>query len=153
MRKSFSGETGSGNIHFAVDAKGQIKLGYLVVFDQIGIEITFAVEFTEFGDLATHEQTGFDGGADGFLVGNGKSSRVTEADRAGESVGFGTEFIGAGAEHFAGGTDLDVYFQTDNGFVFHFWQKILKIVKTYNTSLYNTTVEVIFPVDFKENRS
>ena len=61
-----------------------------------------------------------------IFIARRQSSRVTETDRAGESVGFGTEFIGAGAEHFAGGTDLNVYFQTDNGFVFHFWHKILE---------------------------
>ena len=61
----------------------------------------------------------FAGGADGFLVGDGEGSGIAEADRAGEGVGFSAEFVGAGAEHFAGCTQLDVYFQTDYGFVFH----------------------------------
>ena len=123
--KCFAGKSGAGDIHFAVDAKWQIELGDLIVFHQVRVKVTFPVEFAETGNFAIHEQTGFDCRADGFFVGNREGAGVAEADRAGEGVGFSAEFVGAGAEHFAGGADLDMHFQTDNGFVFHLRCEIL----------------------------
>ena len=101
-------------------------MGNLIGAWQVRIKITFAVKFAEPGDLAVGQQSGNDRFADGFFVGNREGAGVAEADRAGEGVGFSAEFVGAGAEHFAFGADLDVYFQTDHSFVFH--RKIILVV-------------------------
>ena len=114
-----AGKSGTGNVHFTVDAKGQVKLGDLIVFHQGGIEVTLAVKFAEFGDGASGEQTGFDRRMDRFLIGYRQHTGVAHADRTDIGIGFSTEFIGARTEHFAGRANLSMHFQTDNSFVFH----------------------------------
>ena len=113
---------------FSIGAKWQIVLGDLVIFGHVRIEVVFAVEFAEFGNGASGEQTGFDRGVDRLFIGDGQDAGIAHADGADVGVGFGTEFIGTGAEHFAGTANLGVYFQTDYSFVFHDLQNNLMLM-------------------------
>jgi hypothetical protein len=103
-----------------VFAEGQIVLGDLIVFGHIRIEIAFAVKFAEFGNFALSQQTGTDRRIDRIAVRHRQNAGIAHTDRTDIGIGFSAGTVGAGTEHFAFRTDLNMSFQSDNCFVFHF---------------------------------
>jgi hypothetical protein len=53
------------------------------------------------------------------MVGHRQGSGVSQTDGADKGIGFCAVHIGTRTEHLAFCFDLNVDFQTDNGFVFH----------------------------------
>ena len=53
----------------AVDGKGEVVLGDLVILGHVRVEVVFAIELGTGGDLAMEEHAGQDGQPDGFFVG------------------------------------------------------------------------------------
>ncbi len=98
-------------------ARGLSNWRDLVALGQIGIEVVFAGEDGAFADLAVEGERGQDGELDGLLVEDGQGSGQAEADGADVGVGLGAEAVGAAAEGLGLGEELDVDFESDDGFV------------------------------------
>ena len=107
------------DIDIAVEADGQIILGCLEIFRQIGIVIILTVKFTERQNIAMKCKAGFYRVVKNFLIKYGHASRQAQADRADVCIGLGTEFSGAAAENLCFRFQFDMDFQADNGFIFH----------------------------------
>ena len=102
----------------ATGGEGQLVLGDLVAFGQIGIEIIFAGKTRMSVDGAVQRKRGAHGQFDGALVQNRQRARQAEADGTDISVWRIAEVSGAAAENLGVRQKLDVDFQTDDGLVF-----------------------------------
>ena len=102
----------------ATGAKGVVILADLVILRHVRIEIVFAVEPSDRGDLATEHQSREDGFTDRLLVGNGKTSGETQADGAEVGVLGVPILVHAAAEHFGAGADLNVHLKANDRFPF-----------------------------------
>ncbi len=101
----------------AMLGEGLVELGDLVALGQVGIEVIFAGEDAALADLAVEGEGGQGGELDGALVEDGQGSGQAEADRADVGVRARAEVVGAAAEGLGRGEELDVDFESDDGFV------------------------------------
>jgi hypothetical protein len=102
----------------SAEAKRQIVLADLVILGHVGIKVVFAVEFADFGNLATKHESGQRGETQSLLVHDGKGAGKAETDRTEIGVRFSAMFHGAAAKHFRSRLQLHVNFQTNSGDVF-----------------------------------
>ena len=112
------GAVGRGDIDIPVLGESLVELGDLVTLWQIGIEVVLAGEDGTLADLAVEGERGQRGELDGALVEDGQGSGQAEANGADVGVGRGAEAVGAAAECLGLGEELDVDFESDDGFVF-----------------------------------
>ena len=117
IRQLFAGKSLAEDMEFAMFAQRLIILGDLIVFHQVRIEITFPVELAPVGDRAGTHQPCDDSFPDCFHIGNGERTGITHADGAGHRIRFAAECIRAVTEHFTFCPDLDMDFQSDDGFI------------------------------------
>ncbi len=110
---------GDIKIEIAVVAQGQIVLADLIVLRLVGIEIVLAVHLRPARDFAVECEPDGDRRLDHRLVQRRQDTGHAEADRADVRVRRCMEIVLAAAKHFGSRTDLDVDFQSDDGFEFH----------------------------------
>lgn len=97
-------------------------MGNLIVLRGVGIKIVFAVPLADGRDLAAEEEAGLDDGIERSLVHDRQRPRECEDDGVGERVGFMPVAGGDTGKHLGLSLDLDVDFQTDDGFVDRRWR-------------------------------
>ena len=98
----------------------QVVLGYLIPFHHIRVGIVFAVKLGIGRDAAAQGQAGHNGVFHRLAVDNRQRAGQTQAHRADPAVGRSVLIIRrARAEHLAPGLQLDMDFQSDDGFVVH----------------------------------
>ena len=98
--------------------QGKFVLGDLVTFRQVGIKVVFPGE-DRFGiDPAVGGQGHFEGELHRFPVQDRERTGHPQADLADMGIGRGPEGGGAAAEYLAGGEQVGVDLQPDNGLVF-----------------------------------
>lgn len=119
FRQRLAGEAGSSDPEFAALAERQVELADLVVLDEVRVEVALAVELAELCDFAPGQESGPHRLQDRLAVRNRQRAGIPEADRTGQRIRLRSVPVCTGTEHFAFGTDLDVYFNADNCFVFH----------------------------------
>ena len=105
------------DVEVAVLADRQFELGDLVPLGEVGIEVVLAGEDRARRDRAVGGQPGHDRVFDHLAVEDRQGSRQPQADRAGLGVGGVAEAGRAAAEDLAGGGQLDVDLQADDGFI------------------------------------
>ena len=115
---------GSGEFDFdrATEADGLVVLGDLIVLRGVGIKIVFAVPLADRRDLAAEQEAGLDDGVERGLVHDRQRTGERKDDGIGERVGFVPVAGGNARKHLGLSLDLDVDFQTDDGFVVHFFR-------------------------------
>ena len=107
------------NLNKAVLGNGQIKLGDLVSFGQVRVEIVFAGKLVGPGDPAVCGKRHSDGIINDFFVQHRQHAGHAETDRAGVGVRLCSKGSGTGTKDLALGLELGVYLQPDDGFKFH----------------------------------
>ena len=112
------GAVGRGHIDIAVLGERLVELGDLVALGQIGVEVVLAGEDGALADLAVECERGQRGELDGALVEDGQGSGQAEASGTDVGIRRGAEAVGAAAECLGLGEELDVDFESDDGFVF-----------------------------------
>ena len=120
FRQIVSGKTfAAADIQMAFRAERHIILGDLVILGKVGIKVTLTVKFAHFGNFAPGQQSGFHRLENRFFIRHRQRPGITQANRTGQCIGLRTETVGAGTEHLALGTDLNMDFQADHGFILH----------------------------------
>ena len=107
------------DFHRAVLADGQIKLGNLIGFGKVGIEVVLPVKLVEPGNGAVGGEPRPNGVLHHAFVEHRQSARHSRADRAAVSVRVAAELGGAGTENLRFGGKLGVNLQPNHHLVFH----------------------------------
>jgi len=108
------------NRQFAADDDRMLELADLIGLRQVRIEIVFAVKNRTVGDFGIDGQAEADRFFDGFTVEHRKAARESKVDRASMSVRLCAEGGRRSGKDFRFSGQLDVCFQSDNNFPFHF---------------------------------
>ena len=106
-------------IDIAVEGRGLVVLGDLVILRGVGIEIVLPIELGVAGNGAVQKKAGEGGQSQRFFVGHGQHPGQAEADRTDVRVGRRAKLVGAAAPHLGPGLQLNVGLQADDRFVFH----------------------------------
>ncbi len=114
------GRTFDLDVQKAVLGQGKFVLGDLVTLRKIRIKVVFPGEDRLGIDPAVGGQGHFQGELHGFPVQDRERTGHPQADLADLGIGRGPEGGGAAAEDLAGGEQMGVDLQPDNGFVLHF---------------------------------
>jgi hypothetical protein len=93
--------------------------GDLVPLGEVRIKIVLPGEKAVRGDPAGSGQPQFDGKFDSLPVDHRKGTGLSSADRTSQGIGFFPESGGTTTEYLRLSEKLSMYFQTDDGFVFH----------------------------------
>ena len=91
----------------------------LVAFGQVWIEVVFSIEDRAFAYLSADAKTKFDGVVHSLFVKYRQHAGHCQINGTGLGVGFGAEGGGRAGKYFRFGGQLQVYFETDNGFPLH----------------------------------
>src|SRR5437762_3501650 len=105
--------------HAAICAKRHVVLRNLIVFRHVRVEIIFAIELAQWGDVAAEHETGERRHAQRLMIHHRQSARQTEANRTSVRIWFGSKFNRTSAKHFGARLELDVHFKTYGGDVVH----------------------------------
>ena len=105
---------------FAADNDGMFKLADLISLRKVRVEIVFAVKTRPVGDFSVNGQAEADRLFDGLTVEHRKAAREGKVDRACMSVRLCAEGCRRSGKDFRFSGQLDVCFQSDNNFPFHF---------------------------------
>jgi len=119
----FGGAVVIGDSEGAVGAEGEIVLGDLVVFGEVGVVVGLAVPLGEGCDVAAEGEADHDGVFDSAFVDDGEDAREAEDLGVNEGVWGLAEGVGCGGEHFGSGGELDVDFEANEDFV-RFWDAV-----------------------------
>ena len=114
------GRTVDLDVKEAVLRQGKFVLGDLVTLRQVGIKVVFPGEDRLGIDPAVGGQGHFQGELHRFLVQDRQTPGHPQADLADMGIGRGPEGGGAAAEDLAGGEQMGVDLQPDDGFVLQF---------------------------------
>ena len=117
VRQFFTGKTFSVNMNPPVQAERHVILGKLIVLRHIGIEIALAVEFAPLLNVAGTHEAGGDNLADRLFIRSRQNPGISHADGTDQCIGFRSELIRAGTEHFAFRTCLNMHLKTDYSFI------------------------------------
>ena len=90
----FETTVGEGQFDGAFAAEGEVVLGNLVIFGEIGVVIGFAIPLGEGGDAAIEGEADHHGHFDGAFVDDGKYAGEAEDDGIDEGVGGGVGVVG-----------------------------------------------------------
>jgi hypothetical protein len=107
------------DLHVPVRGQGEFILGNLVTLGKVRVKVIFPGELAVGGNLAVRGQRGAHRKFNDLLIEDRKTSGEPGANRAGVSIGLGSEESGTTAEDLTSGQKLGVNFQADDRFIFH----------------------------------
>ena len=106
------------DLHTAVSANRQIKLGYLIVLRIVRIEIVLPVKFTVPGNLTVRCQSHCNGILQNLLVQYRQGTGHSGTNRTCMGIGCSTKSGRTATENLGFGRKLHMNLQTDDCFVF-----------------------------------
>ena len=107
------------NLDASAEAQRLVVLRELVVFGAVGIKVVFSVPLCYLGNFAAKHQSHHYGLFDSVAVYHRQHSGKRPHDGVGKRVRRFAETVSDRREHFAFCLNLDVYFESYYGFVFH----------------------------------
>ena len=108
------------DLHIAVETDRMIKLGNLVIFRKVRVEIVFSVEDVRILQIAVKSETCLDGTVYDALVEHRQRTGHSHTDRTGMRVRLTSEFRRAAAENLCFRGELYVDLQAHDDFIFHY---------------------------------
>ena len=117
-------------LHIASNVRGQGELRDLVILGGVRIEVVLAIKLCAGRDIAIEQHPGERRLFEGLFIRHRKRSGHAEADRAYVRVGIRTVLVRTTAPHLGAGSQLDVGFQSDDGFVFHLLNSLNDLLRS-----------------------